>query len=226
MLMLILFGILLSGYFFYKNKYNIILNIAKLSMKLENILLEYKGVTNTFLVPDYDNNILIELPTQYYIENYIKENVKYSDYLFIIQKINYKNNIFCNIKNAENIINIESNTIPIDENTHINSPIILCIVTIYNTLNNEVLLKEYDVTNYINYLIFNKEVELTNDLKQKYFWIAYLNYFLKERNSYISTDSVENLKFEWKIMKDNLEELHSENITITNKENKLFIKEL
>ena len=140
MLMLILFGILLSGYFFYKNKYNIILNIAKLSMKLENILLEYKGVTNTFLVPDYDNNILIELPTQYYIENYIKENVKYSDYLFIIQKINYKNNIFCNIKNAENIINIESNTIPIDENTHINSPIILCIVTIYNTLNNEVLL--------------------------------------------------------------------------------------
>ena len=224
MLMLILFGILLSGYFFYKNKYNIILNIAKLSMKLEHILLEYKGSTTTYLIPNYDKNILIELPTKYYIENYIKDNVKYADYLFIIQKINYKNNIFCNIKNVENIINLDSNTFHIDETIQINSPIILCIVNIYE--GDKLILTEYDITSYINYLVFNKEVKLTNDLKQKYFWITYLNYFLKERNCYISTDNIENLKFEWIIMKDNLEELHSENITITNKDNKLVINEL
>ena len=104
MLMFIVFGLCISALYIYQNKEHVGMNIAKAGIKLEDIYLNYKGMSISYLVPDHENNILINKYNRYYLDRYVSNIVhnKYKtnkDY-FVIIKYNIKRKTFCYVKNS------------------------------------------------------------------------------------------------------------------------------
>jgi hypothetical protein len=224
MLMLIGFGLCISAYYIYQNKENVLMNIAKAGVKLEDIYLNYVGMSVSFLVPDHSNSSLIDQCNRYYLDRYVS-NLSHSDNYnktnneyFVILKYNIKRKVLCYVKNSFTF----SDIIITEEDVNFSSPIILCSVSIYET-NQETnerttLFSDIDVTQCFNNLVTrNSKLILSNTNKYKEFWIYYFNYFLQNRNIFINTDNLNNIEIEWNIMDSNIKTTKgSELLVVTN----------
>jgi hypothetical protein len=207
MLMFIGFGICLSAYYIYQNKESVFMNIAKASLRIEDIYLNYVGLSVSYLVPDHSNSSLLDQYNKYYLDRYVsnlshqdKYNKANNEY-FVILKYNIKRKILCYVKNSFTFSEIEL----CDKDINFSSPIILCNISIYETdpetNERKTLFDEIDVTECFNYLINrNSRIILSNNNKYKEFWIYYLNYFLENRNIFINFDNLDNIELSWKIM--------------------------
>ena len=224
MLMFIGFGICLSAYYIYQNKESVFMNIAKASLRIEDIYLNYVGLSVSYLVPDHSNSSLLDQYNKYYLDRYVsnlshqdKYNKANNEY-FVILKYNIKRKILCYVKNSFTFSEIEL----CDKDINFSSPIILCNISIYETdpetNERKTLFDEIDVTECFNYLINrNSRIILSNNNKYKEFWIYYLNYFLENRNIFINFDNLDNIELSWKIMDASIKTTEgSELLLITN----------
>ena len=106
MLMLIGFGLCISAYYIYQNKEHVLMNIAKAGVRLEDIYLNYLGMSVSYLVPDHLNSSLIDQCNKYYLDRYVsnlshldKYNKTNNEY-FVILKYNIKRRVLCYVKNS------------------------------------------------------------------------------------------------------------------------------
>ena len=144
---------------------------------------------------------------------------------FVVLNFSIKRKTLCYVKNSL-IFNDKEIT---EDDVNYSSPIILCTVNINQRTNGDIknLFTNYDVTNIINYLVNrNTKIILSNLPKYKEFWIYYLNYFLQDRNVYINIDNLNEIEFEWNIMKDNLEKIEGSEILIYTNESKTNISNI
>lgn len=209
-------GLCASAYYIYKNQTNISLHLIKLSLKVEDYLLKYRGNINYYLVPDEkahsltycnglnnclnDNNDIL-LRQAYDI------NDKPCEYYINIKDIDKRCFSFVNLlsDNKEHFIN--------DEFKKYKSPILSCIINI--TKNGDSIFKDYDLTKNINSFVnYNSETILSNKETLKKLWVFYFNYVGKSNNSHISYDNIDDIELEWTIMKDNLEFISGKEISI------------
>ena len=221
MLMFLGFGICLSAYYIYQNKESVFMNIAKASVRIEDIYLNYLGMSVSYLVPDHSNTTLLDQYNKYYLDRYVsnlshqdKYNKMNNEY-FVILKYDIKRKILCYVKNSFTFNEIELS----EEDINFSSPIILCNVSIYET-NPETnerkkLFDNIDVTECFNYLVNrNSRIILSNTSKYKEFWLYYLNYFLQNRNIFINYDNLENIELSWKIMDQNIKTTEGSEISL------------
>ena len=221
MLMLIGFGLFISAYYIYNNKNNVMMNIAKAGIKIEDIYLNYKGLSISYLVPNHDICSLTDQYNKYYLDRYISNlshNTNYdktnNDY-FVILKYCVKRKTYCYVKNSFTFADFNLT----EEDLNFSSSIILCNATIYEETkegDKKELFSNLDVTKCFNYLINrNTKIVLSNTLKYKQFWIYYLNYFLEDRNIFINSKNIENIKITWNIMDSNIKTIEGSEILIT-----------
>jgi hypothetical protein len=222
-------GLCASAYYIYRNQTNISLHFIRLSLKVEDYLLKYRGNINYYLVPnenlhclnysnslnqcEIDNDKDILLRQAYNIDN------KPCEYYIDITDIDKRCFSFVNLfsDNQQNFIN--------DEFKNFKSPILSCMINI--TKNGDNIFKDYDLTKNINSFVnYNSEIILSNKETLKKLWIFYFNYIGKSNNSYISYDNINDIELEWTIMKDNLEIISGKEISIKTKNGKCEILKL
>lgn len=71
MLMFIGIGLCITAYYIYHNKESVLINIATAGVKLEDIYLNFKGMSVSYLVPDHENHTLIDQFNKYYLDRYV-----------------------------------------------------------------------------------------------------------------------------------------------------------
>ena len=159
MLMFIGIGLCISAYYIYHNKESVLINLATAGVKLEDIYLNFKGMSVSYLVPDHENHTLIDQFNKYYLDRYVsklshdnKYNKSNNDY-FVILKYNIKRNTICFVKNSFTF----NDMIISQQDVYFSSPIILCSVSIYEN-NSEPkeckkLFEDIDITECLNYLV-------------------------------------------------------------------------
>ena len=110
MLMLIGFGLFISAYCLYQNKNNVMMNIAKAGIKLEDIYLNFKGISLSYLVPDHNNLTLINQYNKYYLDRYVSNlshndnyNVNNNNY-FVILKYDIKRKLYVMLKTVLHLV--------------------------------------------------------------------------------------------------------------------------
>ena len=208
--MLIGLGLCISAYYIYQNKESVVINIVKAGVKIEDIYLNLKGISISYLVPDHENHTLINQYNKYYLDRYVSNLSHTNNYhknkndYFVILKYNIKRKDLCFVKKSftfsEKILN--------NSDMNFTSPVILCSVSIYNKQHiNNCIYENIEITDIFNYLVNrNSTIILSNKKKFKQFWLYYLNYFLQDRNIYISFNDIEDIEIKWNIMDSNLVE--------------------
>jgi hypothetical protein len=226
MLMFIGFGICISAYYIYHNKDNVFMNLAKAGVKLEDVYLNYKGMSISYLVPDHTNYNLLDQYNKYYLDRYVS-NLSHNDNYnktnneyFVILKYNIKRKTLCYVKNSFTFSEMNI----LEEDMNYSSPIILCSLSIFetNTDNDDkkALFTDIDVTECFNYLVNkNSKLILSNNRKYKEFWIYYFNYFLQSRSIFINCSNLDNIELVWSIMDDKIKTTNGSEIFVTTDNN-------
>jgi len=211
------FGICASAYLIYKNKNKVSLKILDISLKMEEYYLKIRGDLNYELIPD-DNKNMFKISNKYNdiftqpSDILLRQayNINDNPCQYYIQVFDINNRIFCFLQKFENI-----KQIIINENIiKYNSPIISCSLNVLK--NNNFIYEDYDITECLNTFInYNSEIILSNNRDEKKIWIYYFNYIFASRNAFINYNNIDDIKFSWNIMKDNMEIITGEEIIIT-----------
>ena len=210
------FGLCASAYYIYKNQTNLSLHLLRLSLKLEDCLLKFRGDLHYYLIPDEDDRILkysndfgdfSSNENDVLLRQAYNINDKNCEYFIELFDINKKKFLF--VKHFTNKDELEINK----DFVNFKSPILSCTITVIK--NNEILYKEYDITENINSFVnYNSNVELSNSEEFKKLWIYYFNYIGKVNNTHISYLNSNDIILEWNIMDSNFNFIKGNEINI------------
>ena len=209
-------GLCASAYYIYKNQTNLSLHLVRLSLKLEDCLLKLRGNLHYYLIPDEENRILkysndfgdfSSNENDVLLRQAYNINEKNCEYFIEIFHINKKKFLFVKHFTQKNEIEID------DDIINFKSPILSCTITVIK--NNEIVYKEYDITESLNSFVnYNCNILLSNSEEFKKLWIYYFNYIGKVKNAHISYINSNDISLEWTIMDDKFNFIKGNEINI------------